>query len=53
MRALHLRLTLAVALLLALLGFSLLLLIAQTSERYAAEVRQRLDAGIAMYVVRE
>ena len=53
MRALHLRLTLAIALLLALLGFGLLLLIAQTSERYAAEVRQRLDAGIAMYVVRE
>ena len=53
MRALHLRLTIAVAILLALLGFGLLALIAQTSERYAAEVRQRLDAGIAMYVVRE
>ena len=53
MRALHVRLTLAVALLLGILGFGLLVLISRTSERYAAEVRQRLDAGIAMYVVRE
>ena len=53
MRALHIRLTLGVALLLALLGVGLLALIGRTSERYAAEVRQRLDAGIAMYVVRE
>ena len=53
MRALHIRLTLGVALLLALLGVGLLALIGRTSEEYAAEVRQRLDAGIAMYVVRE
>jgi signal transduction histidine kinase len=53
MRALHVRLTVAFALLLAVLGCGLLPLIERTSERYAAEVRQRLDAGIAMYVVRE
>ena len=53
MRALHVRLTLAVALLLGVLCFGLLLVIDRSSERYAAEVRQRLDAGIAMYVVRE
>lgn len=53
MRALHIRLTLAVALLLAILGLGLLVLIGRTSDRYAAEIRQRLDAGIAMYVVRE
>jgi len=53
MRALHLRLTFAIAGLLAVLGFGLLALIWRTSVRYADEVRQRLDAGIAMYVVRE
>lgn len=53
MKALYLRLTLATALLLSLLGAALLALMARTSEQYAAEVRQRLDAGIAMYVVRE
>ncbi len=53
MKALHVRLTLATALLLSLLGATLLVLMNRTSERYAAEVRQRLDAGIAMYVVRE
>jgi signal transduction histidine kinase len=53
MKALYVRLTLATALLLSLLGAALLALMAGTSEQYAAEVRQRLDAGIAMYVVRE
>ena len=53
MKALHVRLTAALALLLGVFGICLLLLIAHTSDRYAAEVRQRLDAGIAMYVVRE
>ena len=53
MRALHVRLTVAFAVLLAVLGCGLLALIERTSDRYAAEVRQRLDAGIAMYVVRE
>jgi two-component system OmpR family sensor kinase len=53
MKALYVRLTLATALLLSLLGTALLALMAGTSEQYAAEVRQRLDAGIAMYVVRE
>jgi two-component system OmpR family sensor kinase len=53
MKALYVRLTLATALLLSLLGAALLALMARTSEQYAAEVRQRLDAGIAMYVVRE
>ena len=53
MKALYVRLTLATALVLALLGAAVLALMARTSEQYAAEVRQRLDAGIAMYVVRE
>ena len=53
MNALHVRLTLAFAALLALLGFGLLALLSQTSDRYADEVRQRLDSGISMYVVRE
>lgn len=53
MRALHVRLTLATALLLTVLTAALLALLSQTSEQYAAELRQRLDAGIAMYVVRE
>ena len=53
MKALYVRLTLATALVLALLGAAVLALMARTSAQYAAEVRQRLDAGIAMYVVRE
>ena len=53
MRALHVRLTLATALLLLFLAVALLVLMNRTSEQYAAELRQRLDAGIAMYVVRE
>jgi two-component system OmpR family sensor kinase len=53
MRALHVRLTLAVALVLLILGCGLFALIEYTSEGYAAELHQRLDAGIAMYVVRE
>jgi signal transduction histidine kinase len=53
MKALHVRLTLAFAGLLAVLGFGLLALLGRTSDRYADEVRQRLDSGIAMYVVRE
>src|SRR5262249_22103393 len=53
MKALYVRLTLATALVLALFGAAVLALMARTSEQYAAEVRQRLDAGIAMYVVRE
>ena len=53
MRALHIRLTLAFALLLAGLAIGLLLLLSRTSERYADEVLQRLNADIAMYVVRE
>jgi signal transduction histidine kinase len=53
MTALHVRLTIAFAALLALLGFGLLGLLSQTSGRYSDEVRQRLDAGISMYVVRE
>jgi signal transduction histidine kinase len=53
MKALHVRLTLATTLLLTLLGVALLALMDRTSEQYAAEIRQRLDAGIAMYVVRE
>jgi signal transduction histidine kinase len=53
MRALHVRLTLAFAALLIVLGVGLLVLLERTSDRYADEVRQRLDAGISMYVVRE
>ena len=53
MRALHVRLTLALAALLAALAIGLLLLLSRTSERYADEVLQRLNADIAMYVVRE
>ena len=53
MRALHVRLTIAIGLLFALLGFALLVVIDRSSDRYADEVRQRLDAGIALYVVRE
>jgi signal transduction histidine kinase len=53
MNALHVRLTLAFAALLTLLGFGLMALLSQTSDRYADEVRQRLDSGISMYVVRE
>ena len=53
MRALHVRLTLAFAVLLAGLAIALLLLLSRTSERYADEVLQRLDADIAKYVVRE
>jgi signal transduction histidine kinase len=53
MKALFVRLTLATALLLTVLGAAVFALMARTSEQYASEVRQRLDAGIAMYVVRE
>lgn len=53
MKALHIRLTLAFAGLLIVLGVALMALLERTSGRYADEVRQRLDAGIAMYVVRE
>jgi two-component system, OmpR family, sensor kinase len=53
MSALHVRLTLAFAGLLALVGLGLLALVSRTSDRYSDEVRQRLDSGISMYVVRE
>lgn len=53
MNTLHWRLTAATAILLALLGVAIMVMLHQTSARYADEVRQRLDAGIAMYVVRE
>ena len=53
MNALHVRLTVAFAALLVLLGLGVLVLLSRTSDRYADEVRQRLDAGISMYVVRE
>lgn len=53
MNALHIKLTLALAALMAALALGLLLLLSRTSDRYADELRQRLDAGIAMYVVRE
>jgi signal transduction histidine kinase len=53
LRALHLRLTISLALVLAISAFGLMALLSQTSNRYSDEIRQRLDAGIAMYVVRE
>ena len=53
MRALHLRLTLALAALLTALAAALIVLLGRTSDRYADEVLQRLNADIAMYVVRE
>lgn len=53
MRALHLRLTIAFAVLLAALAIGLLLLLSRTSDRYSDEVLQRLNSGIALYVVQE
>ena len=53
MKALHLRLTLALAALLSGLAAGLIVLLGRTSDRYADEVLQRLNADIAMYVVRE
>ncbi len=53
MRSLHARLTFAVAVLLCLLGGVLIFITERTSEQYADEIRQRLDAGVAMYVVDE
>jgi len=53
MRALHLRLTIAFAVLLAGLAIGLLLLLSRTSDRYADEVLQRLNSGIALYVAQE
>jgi signal transduction histidine kinase len=53
MRALHLRLTIAFAVLLAGLAIGLLLLLSRTSDRYSDEVLQRLNSGIAPYVVKE
>jgi two-component system OmpR family sensor kinase len=53
MRALHVRLTVAFALLLAALSIGLLLLLSYTSDRYSDEVLQRLNSGIAPYVAQE
>jgi len=53
MRALHVRLTIASAALLAGLAIGLLLLLSRTSDRYSDEVLQRLNSGIAPYVVKE
>ena len=53
MKALHLRLTFAFAILLTALAIGLLLLLNRTSERYSDEVLQRLNSDIGMYVVRE
>ena len=53
MRALHVRLTLSFALLLAGLAIGLLVLLSRTSDRYSDEVLQRLNSGIAQYVVQE
>src|SRR4029077_5756312 len=53
MRALHVRLTLSFALLLAGLAIGLLVLLSRTSDRYSDEVLQRLNSGIALSVVRD
>jgi hypothetical protein len=53
MRALHVRLTLSFALLLAGLAIGLLVLLSRTSDRYSDEVLQRLNSGIVLYVVQE
>ena len=53
MKALHVRLTAALALLLIVLAIGLLLLMSRTSVLYSDEVLQRLNADIGMYVVRE
>lgn len=50
---LHARLTAAFGLLLVLLAAILAVLLMHVSERYHAEVSQRLNAGIAMYVTDE
>jgi len=50
---LHTRLTLAFGVLLAVLAIALAIWIADIAERYRAEVSQRLNAGIAMYVTGE
>jgi signal transduction histidine kinase len=50
---LHARLTLAFGLLLVALTAVLATLLMHVSERYYAEVSQRLNAGIAMYVTNE
>ena len=51
--ALYLRLTVALAGLLGALAVGLIVLQGRTSDRYADEVLQRLNANVAMYVVRE
>jgi two-component system, OmpR family, sensor kinase len=50
---LHVRLTLAFGLLLVVLTAVLSSWIARTAERYHAEVTQRLNSGVAMYVTSE
>jgi len=50
---LHTRLTLAFGGLLAVLALALAIWIADIAERYRAEVSQRLNSGIAMYVTGE
>jgi two-component system, OmpR family, sensor kinase len=53
MRALHLRLTAAIAALIAVVAVALLAVVGRTSARYADEVQQRLNADVARYVVEE
>jgi signal transduction histidine kinase len=53
MRALHVRLTFTFALLLTGLATGLLILLDHTSDRYSDEVLQRLNSGIANFVVQE
>jgi signal transduction histidine kinase len=50
---LHVRLTLAIGALLVLLTAALAIAIARIAEHYQAEVTQRLNAGVAMYVTDE
>lgn len=53
MRALHVRLTLGIAALIALIAVILVIVVGRASARYADEVLQRLNSDVAMYVVRE
>ncbi len=53
MRPLHLRLTAALALLVAALAVAIVALLLDTTQRYSDEATQRLNAGIAMYIAEE
>lgn len=53
LNSLHVRLTLAIVLVMALLAVVLVLLLQSASRRYSEELLQRLNADVAMYVTDE